>query len=134
MTDEEAVDAELERRLDAKPEGFEGCEGCKTWREVFDYMKTTFYIGSTWQPIEVEGPHFFTRKTYLVGGKPRVFAPMITHPDGRRIKVSEAANTEAIQQHDGSTSRARQSRFVFVVITESEPQLQLGEDRGQTTV
>jgi hypothetical protein len=43
MTDEE-IDAELERLLDSEPEGFEGCERFKTWRQVFDFLGTTFYL------------------------------------------------------------------------------------------
>jgi hypothetical protein len=89
MTDEE-IDAELERLLDSEPEGFEGCERFKTWRQVFDFLGTTFYLGSTWRKIRKEAAAFLGRRQQPGDGGPRVFTPMITHPNGKRLTILEA--------------------------------------------
>ena len=81
---------ELERLLDSKLEGFEGCERFKTWSEVLDFSKTSFYVGSTWRTIRLEAAAFLTRRTNKIGGTTRVHTPMITHPNGKRLTIRKA--------------------------------------------
>jgi hypothetical protein len=87
MTDEE-IDAQLERLLDSEPEGFQGCKRFKTWRQLFDFSETTFYVGSTWRKIRREAVKFLCRRK--VPGVERVFTPMITYPNGKRLGIREA--------------------------------------------
>ena len=84
------LDAELERLLDSKPEGFEGCERFKMWSEVLDFSKTSFYVGSTWRTIRLEAAAFLTRRTNKIGGTTRVHTPTITHPNGKRLTIRKA--------------------------------------------
>ena len=93
MTDKE-IHTELERILDSKPEGFEGCERFTTWRTVFDHEETSFYVGSTSRPIRKEAAFFLNRKTYWDGKKTYTFTPIVTYPDGKRIKGIREAEDE----------------------------------------
>ena len=97
MTDEE-IEEELERLLASKPAGFAGCENFNTWREVFEHEKASFYVGSTSRKIRREAAGFLNRKTCPVQGRSSseymVFTPMVTHPNGKRIKGIREAEDE----------------------------------------
>mmetsp|Transcript_12299 Transcript_12299/g.16104 ORF Transcript_12299/g.16104 Transcript_12299/m.16104 type:complete len:157 (-) Transcript_12299:952-1422(-) len=90
MTDEE-IDKEVELLLDSTPIGLTGCERFKTWRVVLDDTKTSFYVGSTIKKMRRECSQFLSRKHCR---NKTVFTPMVTYPDGKRIKGILEAETK----------------------------------------
>ena len=99
MTAEE-INQEMERLLDSEPPACIQEHGkFKTWREVFDSEKTSFYIGSTKRKIREEAAQFLIRRTNNIkNNKIYPFTPMITHPDGSRISgIKEAENEFGFQ-------------------------------------
>ena len=89
---EEQTNFALACKLSSKPKGFLGCERFTAWSEVLDHPGTSFYIGSTSQKIRREAIRFLDRKQYGVLGQEakRVWTPMITHPNGKRLTLKEA--------------------------------------------
>ena len=89
----EQTDVALACTLSSKPEGFSGCERFTAWSDVLDHPGTSFYVGSTSQKIRREAPRFLNRSTCNLGNgtnEYRVWTPMITHPDGKRLTLKVA--------------------------------------------
>lgn len=98
---EDEIEAELNRRLagapvDADGNIVKGCEEFASWKDVFDHAKASFYIGSTSQKIRSEATQFLQHKQVHDRQNPKgqPWTPMITHPDGKRIKGIGKAETK----------------------------------------